>query len=441
MTVNLRSRSLLRGLAAVSAAAAVTGVVVLVGAGPANAADATLTLNYTCPFPLIGNQNLVVTIDAQLPDSAVQNQPTPQFAFSAAVTVPATATQGLTLVGATSVSGTATASSTLADGSLSLPLSVPLTVPATPVPASGAFTVNSSGTAPSVSLPNAGTASITVGDFSTTLTPVKADGTPTGLGTFTSACTQVAGQNNVLATFPVTAAPPPTTTTAPPTTTTAPPTTTTAPPTTTTAPPTTTTAPPTTTTTAPPPTTTTTQPPPGNLTINYSVNGSTHLKALNSDAKLGPGTLPISLDLATGNFTGDLSLPNTSTTFTLFGFIPGSAKIRLIPAAKVTGSFSNGVVKADAKETIRITDLSIFGLPIVRNSSTCQTSKPADIPMMSGPNFNVQTGGQLTGTYTIPSLRGCGLFFTPFISAFASGSGNTIAVTVANAPAANQHRH
>jgi len=169
--------------------------------------------------------------------------------------------------------------------------------------------------------------------------------------------------------------------------------------------------------------------------INYSVNGSTHLKALNADAKLGPGTLPISLDLATGNFTGDLSLPNTSASFTLFGFIPGMAKIQLIPVGHVTGTFSGGVVKADAMETIRITDLSIFGLPIVRNSMTCQTKTPADIPLMSGPNFNVQTGGMLTGTYTIPALRGCGLFFTPFISAFASGPGNTISVTVANAPA------
>ena len=434
MTVNTKSLSLMRGLAAVTAAAAVTGVVVLVGAGSAAAADATLTLNYSCPFPLIGNQNLVVTIDAQLPDSAVQNQPTPQFSFSAAVTVPATATQGLNLVGATTVSGTATASSTLTNGSLSLPLSVPLTVPSTPVPASGAFTVNSSGTAPSVTLPNAGTAQITVGDFSTTLTPLNAQGQPTGLGTFTSNCTQVAGQNNVLATFPVTAAPPPTTNPPPTTTTTAPPpTTTTAPP----PPPTTTTAPPTTN----PPTTTSNPPPPGTLTINYSVNGTTHLKALNSDAKLGPGTLPITLDLATGNFTGDLTLPDTTASFTLFGFIPGMARIQLIPADHVTGTFSAGVVKADAKETIRITDLSIFGLPIVRHSTTCQTKTPADIPMMSGPGFNVQTGGQLTGTYTIPALRGCGLFFTPFISAFASGPGNTISVTVANTPRSATHRH
>jgi hypothetical protein len=445
MTVNLRSKSLLRGVAAVAAAATVTGVVVLAGAGSASAADASLTLNYSCPFPLIGTQNLTVTIAATLPDSAVAGVATDPFTFTADVTVPDNATQGLSLVGATSVSGTATASSTLTNGSTSLPLSVPLIVPATPVPASGSFTVHSTGSAPAVTLPNEGTAAITVGDFSTTLTPVTAAGQPTGLGTFTSDCTQVAGQNNVLATFPVTAPAPPTTTTTepPPTTTTTepPPTTTTTepPPTTTTTepPPTTTTTepPPPTTTTEPPPTTTTTEtPPPGNLTIDYSVNGSTHLKGLNTTVKLGPGSLPVSLDLASGNFTGDLSLPTATASFTLLGFIPGTAKIQLVPASQVTGTFQDSTVNADAKETIRITDLSLLGLPVVRSSTTCQTSKPADISLVSGANFNVQTGGTLTGTYTIPSLKGCGLL-TPLLSAFAAGRGNTISVDIANAPA------
>jgi hypothetical protein len=434
MTVNLRSKSLLKGLAAASAAAAVTGVVVLAGAGSASAADASLTLNYSCPFPLIGVQTLTVTIDATLPDSVVAGEPTPPINFTADVTVPANATEGLSLVGATSVSGTATASSTLTDGSLSLPLSVPLTVPATPVPTSGAFTVHSTGSAPPVTLTDVGTAQITVGDFSTTLTPVTATGAPTGLGTFTSDCTQIAGQNNVLATFPVTAPAPPTTTT---TTTTAPPTTTTttAPPTTTT----TTTAPPTTTTTtttAPPTTTTTANPPPGNLSIDYSVNGSTHLKGLNTTVTLGPGTLPISLDLASGDFTGDLTLPPTTARFTLLGFIPGTAKIQLVPASQVTGTFQNGTVNATARDTIRITDLSLLGLPVIRSSTTCQTNSPASIPLKSGADFNVQTGGTLTGTYTIPSLKGCGLL-TPLLSAFATGSGNTISVNVATTSAAS----
>ena len=62
-------------------------------------------------------------------------------------------------------------------------------------------------------VPNAGTAELAVGNLSLTLTPLNSQGNPTALGTFTSACTQVPGQNNVLGTFPVLAPLPATTTT------------------------------------------------------------------------------------------------------------------------------------------------------------------------------------------------------------------------------------
>jgi hypothetical protein len=178
MTVNLRSKSLLRGLAAVAAAAAATSVVVLFGAGNADAAPASLTLNFSCTFPLIGTQDLPVTISATLPDQATAGVATDPFPLSAAVQVSATADEGLTLVGATSVSGTASADSTVTDGATSIDVMAPLTVPSTPVPASGAFTATATGEAPSVTLPNVGTATITVGDFTTTLTPLTALASP-----------------------------------------------------------------------------------------------------------------------------------------------------------------------------------------------------------------------------------------------------------------------
>lgn len=60
-----------------------------------------------------------------------------------------------------------------------IPVTVPATVPVTPVPASGTFDVTATGSAPSLTFTQAGT--------------------DTGLGTFDSACTQAAGQNNTLA--------------------------------------------------------------------------------------------------------------------------------------------------------------------------------------------------------------------------------------------------
>jgi hypothetical protein len=203
MTLRLASKSL-RGLAAVAAAAALTGVALFTGAGSASAA--TLTLNYSCTFPLIGAQTIGVVITGTAPTSAVVGHPTAAFPLSTTVGVPATATEGLNLVGSKTISGTASASSTL-NNSPAAPLGItgPLTIPTTTVPASGTFNVVATGTAPSETLTQAGTASITVGNFTTTLTPRNSSGGTTALGTFTVTCTQVAGQNNTLASFPVTA--------------------------------------------------------------------------------------------------------------------------------------------------------------------------------------------------------------------------------------------
>jgi hypothetical protein len=232
------------------AGVALSGLVV--GAAPAAAGPVDKTLSFTCPFPLIGNQTLSVRI------RAVMNAPTAVGGdlvttdFSATATVPPTATQGLGLVGATTISGSAVAGVTLNEAGAPLDISIPgLAIPSTPVPASGSFDTVASGPVPTATIAKAGTTTVSVGGFSTTLTPRKADGSVTGLGTFTSDCTLNPGQDAQLISFDVggTTPPPTTTTTTPPPTTT---TTTTPPPTTTTttAVPTTTTAVPTTTMTA-----------------------------------------------------------------------------------------------------------------------------------------------------------------------------------------------
>jgi hypothetical protein len=180
---------------------------------------------------------------------------------TATATVPATATQGLTLVGATTVEGTAKATTVVDNAGAPQDVVANMVVGKTNVPSSGAFDTVATGSTAPLTLVNAGTTTISVGNFSTTLTPRKPDGSETGLGTFTSDCTLKPGQNTLLHQFTVTPASTPTTTTTTTTTTTQPTTTTT-----------------TTTTTTDPTTTTTT--PPGNepLRITYGVNGSSTIK-------------------------------------------------------------------------------------------------------------------------------------------------------------------
>ena len=158
-------------------------------------------LSFTCPFPLIGRQQLDVEVKASFEVPSAPGGTFTTADLTVAVTVPDKSTRGLALVGAASIEGTASAGVTLANGSLTLPLALPLTVAKTVVPQSGAFTTQATGSVPPVRLPNAGKTTLTIGDFSTRLTPKKADGSFTGLGSFTSDCTLDPGQDPVLLSF------------------------------------------------------------------------------------------------------------------------------------------------------------------------------------------------------------------------------------------------
>jgi hypothetical protein len=401
--------------AATAAALVLTGLAVGAGVSSAASTPVDKTLSFTCPFPLIGNQTLSVRIRATMstPDKVGGDLVTTDF--SATATVPPTATQGLALVGATTIEGTAQAGVTLNEAGTPLDITIPgLTIPSTPVPASGSFDTVASGPVPTATITKPGTTTVSVGGFSTTLTPRKADGTPTGLGTFTSDCTLNPGQDAQLISFQVADAPPPTTTT------------TTPPPTTTTTPPPTTT----TTTTTPPPTTTTTTP--GGITYSYGISGNSVIKSVHSTVPVSGG-ITAQLDLGTGKFTADLALDPTTARFRLFGFLPVTSRIAFQPAGKTTGAVTNGALDSTSELTIRMPRISVFGLPISR-SSACRTSKPSVVKMTSGPGFDVLKGGPLAGGYAIAPLTGCGPF-NDFISALATGPGNTIDLTLAAEPA------
>ena len=108
MKFSWKSRKPAYGLA-VATVAGIAATVALVGAGPTQAAPVSLTLNYNCPFPLIGDQVLAVKIDTNLPDDAVAGASSTPITFDVDVTVPETATEGLALVGSTSLDGSAKA--------------------------------------------------------------------------------------------------------------------------------------------------------------------------------------------------------------------------------------------------------------------------------------------------------------------------------------------
>ncbi|GAA0234202.1 hypothetical protein GCM10010492_36340 [Saccharothrix mutabilis subsp. mutabilis] len=385
--------------AGVTTGLVVAGLLTTVGTGSAAPVQVDKTLTFTCPFPLIGNQVLSTRIRATIDTPTTVGGELKTTDFSATVTVPPTATQGLSLVGAATVEGSAEAGVTLDNAGSKLDIKIPgLTVPKTNVPAEGSFDVVASGPVPTAVIPKAGTTTVTVGNYSTTLTPRKADGTETGLGTFTSNCVLDPGQNPELVRFDVGGGGGPTTTT------------------------TTTTSTTTTTTTTKPTTTTTTQPP-GGIKYSYSLAGSSLIKNLGGTVALSGG-LNADLELASGKFTADLALNPTSGKFSLFGMVPVESKIEFASEGKTTGTLVSGAIKSNSKVTIKLPRITVYGIPI-STEATCQTVTPSDINLASAPGFDPLKGGKLTGEYAISALKGCGAF-NDFISAFTAGTGNTI---------------
>ena len=106
-----------------------------------------------------------------------------------------------------------------------------------------------------------------------------------------------------------------------------------------------------------------------------------------------------------------------------------------IAAGPVTGRvFSNPQpqVKATAKYTIKLSNVTVGGLPAFVGDS-CQTSAPVTIPVATpkGQVFDIAVGGTVKGTYTIGQFANCGLT-TSLINMLVPGAGNTVTLKLSN---------
>lgn len=195
-----------RKVGAVTAGVAIGLGSALWGAGAASAGPVTKTLSYTCEFPLVGPGPVRVDIGLTLPDQAVVGQPATATDLTAAVSVPEETVNGFDLLGATTVEGSASVTSTVTDsaGTAQDIVIGDMPVPQTPIPESGDLVVTATGEVPPVTVGVAGDATVAVSDsFTSKLTPRKADGSETELGTFDLVCTVDPGQDPVLGVIPV----------------------------------------------------------------------------------------------------------------------------------------------------------------------------------------------------------------------------------------------
>ncbi|MCP2339130.1 fibronectin type III domain-containing protein [Actinomadura rupiterrae] len=160
----------------------------------------------------------------------------------------------------------------------------------------------------------------------------------------------------------------------------------------------------------------------------YTLAGSSFVKAANGTVKL-TGGIQGDVD-SSGKFTGSLTLNKTSGTFQLLGFIPATADVDFAQQGQTTGTLSGSSLTSNSKMIVKLPSVKVFGFE-VGGGTTCQTTAPADITLKST-DFNQASGGNLTGTYTLPSVSGCGML-NSLISALTAGPGNTVAVKLTKA--------
>ncbi|ARU58052.1 hypothetical protein OLMES_4034 [Oleiphilus messinensis] len=184
---------------------AVMGGALLAASNMASAVQVTKSLEMICPFPLIGDQNIIATITADYPETIAAGEQLGPIAIDTITTVPDKARQGLAFVDATTITGTAQSINTFHTIDGNVGNDTLLTIEPTDVPSnlSGPFDVPAFGDAPAVTFTAAqasGEISLTVDDLILNLRNLKADGSvaPAPVGEFTSDCTLVEGQDNVL---------------------------------------------------------------------------------------------------------------------------------------------------------------------------------------------------------------------------------------------------
>lgn len=202
-SINNKSRQHRHRLVLSTAVAAVLAA----GASSASAEEVSVTVEHTCPLPLIGDTTLTSDVSTDLPATIEPGEETGDIPIDVETTIPENARQGLYLAGGRTLEGTAEADNTIAlTDEEDRDLVAVLDIPQSEIPGeSGSFTVTASGTVESQSFDEAGDGEITVGDMVLEQQVRNEDGDLVGdpVGEFTADCTLNDDSDSLLHTFKV----------------------------------------------------------------------------------------------------------------------------------------------------------------------------------------------------------------------------------------------
>jgi hypothetical protein len=165
--------------------------------------------------------------------------------------------------------------------------------------------------------------------------------------------------------------------------------------------------------------------------FSQDVYARTHLARSGIDITVPPGRFDGTIDLATGEETGTLTLPPATVTMNLLGVIPAAdASFVMEPAGPITGhvDLATFAVDTTASFDVKLAKLTPHGTDVNLVGDDCTTTAPITVRMQGV--VNPAAGGTFSSTYTIPDFQDCRLL-TPVITAFVSGPGNTFLASFA----------
>ena len=177
------------------------------------------------------------------------------------------------------------------------------------------------------------------------------------------------------------------------------------------------------------------------VTVTWNVDAHTHLAKMGSDVSPPRGSFTGTIDLATGNLTGNLALPPATITMYALGTVAAAdASFAIDPVGPTTGhvDIASSHVTTTSTFNIRLAKITPHpipaGVPLAQSltqnanlvGSNCRTSTPISVTMSGTVDF--VHGGTFSGNFSIPKFRDCKAM-TAAINAIIPGDGNTFAAT------------
>ncbi len=374
----LRRRSLVHA----SVTAAALGCVLT----PA-ASAAPRSFAYQCTYPLIGEQPVLVAIDAPIPSQMAIGEQNPGFTLRADTRAGGVAYQGLALVGAASVEGAG-----VARGSIALPsgstvrLSIPLSIPSATLPASApaeGLPLRATSRMPTLGFRRDGRVDIALGALQLRLVARDAAGAPL---TTLSKYQQVAASDSDPTTFDVPCRPDdrtpdwrvasigvgtatgallPSTPLAMPATTN------------------------------------------GTVTFGYGLSGTSEMRTATTGTLPVDGAVTATMDLASGTWRGPMRLADATAELNSAGL-----KVTVTNSYEVlgdaTGTLINGKLVSRSKVIIHVRKVMLGKLDLLKFAKDCRTATPTEFVLSSPGRFSPLEGGTITGTFSISDLVDCG---------------------------------